>query len=435
MPTGLRPRVVIIGGGFGGLSAAKHLKGANVDITLIDKQNYHLFQPLLYQVAAAALSPGDVAQPLRSILRSHDNVHVVMESVTSIDTQQRRVHTDTSVHEYDWLIAAPGSRHSYFGHEAWEQHAPGLKDLSDALAIRERVLRAFERADLVAGTPAAAEALTFVLVGGGPTGVELAGAFAEIALRTMLPDFPRLQRSDVRIILVQASERLLEAFTPEQSQIARHELETMGVEVRLHAPVTQVTAHGVQIGTEWVATQTVIWAAGNAASPILSSLPAEHDRVGRVVVGPDCTIPDHPNVFVIGDGAMHLDEHNKPLPGVAQVAMQQGRYVADIIREATPREARAPFRYKDKGTMATIGRARAVATISGFSFSGLLAWLLWAGLHIFFLIGFRNRLKVLVEWLWYYVSFQPGARLITSRAASGPAAPPHDHHSQPQQTP
>ncbi|CAN5499983.1 NAD(P)/FAD-dependent oxidoreductase [soil metagenome] len=410
MATGRRRTCVIIGGGFGGLSAAKRLRNSNVDVILIDKTNHYLFQPLLYQVATAALSPGDVAQPIRSILRRSTNIHVLMQTVLHIDTTERLIVHDGGVISYDHLILAPGARHSYFGHPEWEAAAPGLKDLNDALLIRERLLTTFEKAERDRDLTARRRALTFVIVGAGPTGVELAGAIAEISTKTMLPDFPALRREDVRVLLVDAGPRVLTAFTEGLSAKALASLQDLGVEVQLSTPVTDVRADGVQIGDEFIYSTNVIWAAGNQASPILRDLDVPLDRQGRVFVNDDCTIPGHDDVYVIGDAANLRD-----LPGVAQVAMQQGSYAATIIKDNVAAGSRKPFRYRDLGSMATIGRARAVAQVFGLSFSGFLAWALWAAIHIASLIGFRNRFKVMIEWLWFYMSFQPGARLIVHR--------------------
>jgi len=421
MPTGGRRRVVIVGGGFGGLTAAKTLKNTDVDVTLIDRTNHHLFQPLLYQVATAALSPGDIAQPIRSILRSSHNLHVVMTTVTNIDTQRKEVVTSDGAYQYDSLVLAPGARHSYFGHEEWEQNAPGLKDLFDALLIRERILRTFEEAEHHAATVVARTMLTFVVVGGGPTGVELAGAIAEISLRTMLPDFPRLRKGDLRVLLVEGGQRILSSFSESHSTKAIKMLQRLGVEVMCNAEVSDVNEHGVMIGSEFVSSRNVIWAAGNKASPLLKTLDVELDRTGRVLVLPDCSVPLLADVFVVGDGA-HFSTQHGPLAGVAQVAMQQGAYVAKLINENIAREERAPFTYRDYGSMATIGRAKAVATVFGIHSSGLIAWLMWAVIHVMQLISFRNRLKVVVEWLWYYVSFQPGARLIIHRDELSPTS-------------
>lgn len=399
---------MIIGCGFGGLSAAKRLRNSNVDVILIDKTNHYLFQPLLYQVAIAALSPGDVAQPIRSILRRSTNIHVLMQTVLHIDTTERLIVHDGGVISYDHLILAPGARHSYFGHPEWEAAAPGLKDLNDALLIRERLLTTFEKAER--DLTARRRALTFVIVGAGPTGVELAGAIAEISAKTMLPDFPALRREDVRVLLVDAGPRVLTTFTESLSAKALASLQDLGVEVQLSTPVTDVRADGVQIGDEFIYSTNVIWAAGNQASPLLRDLDVPLDRQGRVFVHDDCTIPGHDDVYVIGDASNLRD-----LPGVAQVAMQQGSYAARIIKNNVSAGLRKPFRYRDLGSMATIGRARAVAQVFGLSFSGFLAWALWAAIHIASLIGFRNRIKVMIEWLWFYMSFQPGARLIVHR--------------------
>lgn len=412
MATGRRRTCVIIGGGFGGLSTAKRLRNSNVDVILIDKTNHYLFQPLLYQVATAALSPGDVAQPIRSILRHSTNLHVLMQTVLHIDTSERLIVHDGGVIQYDHLVLAPGARHSYFGHPEWEVAAPGLKDLNDALLIRERLLTTFERAERERDVVARRRALTFVIIGAGPTGVELAGAIAEISTKTMLPDFPALTRDDVRVLLVDAAPRVLTAFSENLSAKALASLHDLGVEVQLSTPVTDVRADGVQTGDEFIYSTNVIWAAGNQASPLLNDLGVRQDKQGRVYVNDDCTVPGFDNVFVIGDAANHHD-----LPGVAQVAMQQGSYVATIIKGNVAVESRKPFRYLDLGSMATIGRARAVAHVFGLSFSGFLAWALWAAIHIASLIGFRNRFKVMIEWLWFYVSFQPGARLIVHRDA------------------
>ncbi len=426
MATGSKVRVVIVGGGFGGLATANGLKSTRIDVTLIDRTNHHLFQPLLYQVATAALSASDVAQPLRAILRGRENIRVVMDDVVAIRTSNNTVIGTIGTYEYDYLILAPGSRHSYFGHSSWEHHAPGLKTLGDALHIRSRLLATFEQADRSVGTPELRELLTFVIVGGGPTGVEMAGAIAEISLRTMLPDFPRIRRSDVRIVLVEAGGCLLPGFDPSLSSIAKRSLESIGVEVVLNTAVTDVAASAVQLttapsgtasaegGRHQLATRTIIWAAGNEASPLLADLHAPFDRNGRILIQPDCRVPGLANVFVIGDCANLDDGTGKPLPGVAQTAIQMGAYVAKgLVRMAEGKAAfHHPFRYKDLGSMATIGRASAVADVFGIRFGGFLAWLAWAGLHILKLISFRNRLKVLVEWMWYYVSFQPGARIL-----------------------
>ncbi len=408
-----RRRVVIIGGGFGGVAAAQALRRAEVEITLIDRTNHHLFQPLLYQVATAALSPGDIAWPLRTIFRSQRNVRVMMDEVQRIDRSARLVHVaEQRAIPFDCLIIAPGSRHSYFNHPGWERFAPGLKTLADAVDLRERMLLAFETAERLANRTGAGVPITFVIVGGGPTGVELAGALAEIGRNAMLPDFPSLKREMVKILLVEAGDRILSAFAPRLSAVAQASLESMGVTVLLKTAVEDVGSAGVLVGGELIATTNVIWAAGNRASPLLASLAVPLDAAGRVLVRPDLTIPDDPWVFVIGDAASVPDAQGRPLPGLAPVAMQQGRYAANLIAQCIPPQQRPAFRYADRGTLATIGRAKAVAQIGPLGLSGLWAWLLWCFVHIFFLIGFRNRFRVMSEWIWYYLTFKPGARLL-----------------------
>jgi NADH dehydrogenase len=407
----LRKRVVIIGGGFGGLTVARSLRRA--DVVLIDRTNHHLFQPLLYQVATAALSPSDIAWPLRTIFRSRPNVRVVMDEALSIDRAARlvRLRNSTPV-AFDILVIAPGSRHAYFGHDEWEPFAPGLKTMADAVRLREKMLLAFEEAErrrIMTGTQ---DRLTFVIVGGGPTGVELAGALAEIGRKAMGPDFPTLQLDDLAIVLVEGGPRILPAFSADLSAKATTALARMGVTIRLNSPVSAIRADGVMIGDEFIPSTSTIWAAGNRASPLLNTLAVPQDASGRVKVQPDLTIPGDPWVFAIGDAAHCIGRDGNPLPGLAPVAMQQGRYVADIIENATAPEQRRPFAYADRGMLATIGRAQAVAQLGRLRFSGLLAWLLWCMVHIFFLIGFRNRVRVMMEWMWYYITFKPGARLL-----------------------
>jgi NADH dehydrogenase len=375
--------------------------------------NHHLFQPLLYQVATAALSPADIAWPLRTLLRHQGNVRIIMDEVKAIDRATRRVELrDCEPVSYSSVILAPGARHSYFGHSSWEQDAPGLKTLPDALEIRERVLMAFEKAERLKGTPEADEELTFVIVGGGPTGVELAGALAEIGRKAMAPDFPVLYQAACRILLLEGGPRILEAFPPGLSRRAQASLESLGVTVLLNSRVQDVTSKGVLAGSEFIRSAHVIWAAGNVASPMLASLGVPLDSSGRVLVEPDLSLTGDPWVFVIGDAAHCLSPDGKPLPGLAAVAMQEGRYVADIIAGCIPEGQRPPFRYRDRGILATIGRAKAVAQFGPVSLSGVVAWLAWCFVHIFFLIGFRNRARVMFEWVWYYVTFKPGARLI-----------------------
>lgn len=404
-------RVVIIGGGFGGLTAAQALRHA--DVTLIDRTNHHLFQPLLYQVATTALSPGDIAWPLRTVFRSQPNVRVMMDEVVSIDRTMRlvRLRHGGSI-AFDTLILAPGSRHAYFGHDEWEASAPGLKTMTDAVRLREKLLLAFEEAERARAATGTHHPLTFVIVGGGPTGVELAGALAEIGRKAMGPDFPALRLNDLSILLVEAGQRILPGFNPTVSHKATTALARMGVSVRLMSPVTSLKADGVMIGGEWVPSTQVIWAAGNRAAPLLDTLSVPQDSYGRVKVGPDLTIPDDPWIFVIGDAAHCMGENGAPLPGIAPVAIQQGRYVARLIEHPLTPQQRSPFHYSNRGMLATIGRAQAVVQIGRFHTSGLLAWLFWCFVHIFFLIGFRNRARVLSEWIWFYLTFKPGARVL-----------------------
>lgn len=411
------PRVVIIGAGFAGINAAKALANKPVDVIIIDRTNHHLFQPLLYQVASAALSPGDIASPIRTIFRGKSNIYVEMDEVTAIDTKNQIVKlSEQDDIEFDYLIVAPGTRHSYFANPEWEQFAPGLKSLDDALKIREKVLLSFEQAEHLVGTDEAAKYLTFVIVGGGPTGVEVAGALAEIGSRTMLPDFPMLSSKDIRIYLVEAADRILSSFPESLSAKALISLESLGVRVMLNAKVSNITDHNVEIAwehhKETIATSNVIWGAGNAASPLLKTLGSPLDRSGRAIVNSDCALADNPNIFVIGDAAHFEDSKGNVLPGVAQTAIQQGRYVASLISKKIPREHRKPFVYNDKGIIATIGRAKAIAEIGKLQFSGILAWLIWAVIHVVSLIGFRNQFRVMTEWLWYYITYNPGARLI-----------------------
>lgn len=423
MLTGSTNPVVIIGGGFGGLAAARSLDQADVEVILIDKSNHHLFQPLLYQVATAALSPSDIAWPLRTLLRSQKNVRVMLAEVQKIDRTARCVELigGESIH-YGCLILAPGSRHSYFGHDEWEADAPGLKTLPDALELRERMLMAFEEAERAKGMSEVREQLTFVIVGGGPTGVELAGALAEIGRKAMAPDFRVLHQAEVRILLIEGGDRILEAFPPPLSRKAQASLESLGVTVMLNSRVKEVNSKGVLAGSEFIQSAHVIWAAGNAASPLLKSLGAPLDSSGRILVRSDLSLSGEPWVFIIGDAAHCPTAEGKPLPGLAAVAMQEGRYVAELVVRQIPDGSRSPFVYRDRGILATIGRAKAVAQLGPFALSGVVAWLAWSFIHIFFLIGLRNRFRVMFEWIWYYVTFKPGARLIywKDRHLSGP---------------
>lgn len=409
----MAPHVVIIGGGFGGLYAARALKHAPVQVTLVDRRNHHVFQPLLYQVAMAALSPGDIASPIRWILRHQKNVEVLLADARSIDPSRKTVVLADGEITYDYLIVATGATHAYFGHDEWRALAPGLKSLEDALQIRRRVLLAFERAERETDPARRARELTFVLIGGGPTGVEMAGALAEISRHSLARDFRHFDPGSARIILVEGGPSLLAAFPEPLRQAALSDLQDLGVEVKLNSIVTNVAPGGVMIGDQVIEAETVLWAAGVAASPLGAALGVPLDRAGRVKVEPDLTIPGHRNIFVIGDLATMTDERGKPLPGVAQVAIQMGRHaVRNVLRAIEGQPLRA-FRYKDLGNMATIGRASAVADFGTFRLTGYIAWLAWLFVHIMNLIGFRNRLVVMVQWAWAYVSYQRAIRLIT----------------------
>jgi NADH:ubiquinone reductase (H+-translocating) len=411
------PHVVIVGGGFGGLEAAKALRDAPVRITLIDRRNHHLFQPLLYQVATAVLSPADIAQPIRAVLRDQENVEVVLAEVEAIDPASREVVLDDGRIGYDYLIVAAGANHAYFGHDEWEPLAPGLKTLEQAIDIRRRILLAFEEAEQERDPVRRQALMTFVVVGGGPTGVEMAGAIAEIARFSLAKDFRHIDTRDARVILVEAGERLLSTFPEKLSRRALDDLRRLQVDVRFGQPVTAIGPNSVTVGGEEIPACTTIWAAGVLASPLGRSLGAPVDRAGRVLVNPDLSLPGHPEVFVVGDLASLNDAQGRPLPGTAPVAMQQGDCAADnILRLIAGREAR-PFRYRDRGNMATIGRNSAVADIKGLRLTGFLAWLAWAVVHVLNLIGFRNRVLVALQWLWSYLTFQRGARLITGANA------------------
>ncbi len=406
------PHVVILGGGFGGLYAARALRSAPVRVTVVDRRNHHVFQPLLYQVATAALNPSDIATPIRRILRRQRNASVVLAEATAIDTKGRRVTLLDGAIEYDRLIVATGVADSYFGHEAWRPRAPSLKTLDDALEIRKRILLAFEAAERATDADARRSWLTFVVIGGGPTGVELAGALGEIARHVLTRDFRSIDPATARILLVEAGARILPAFSPSLSEDAVRTLGRLGVEVVAKSPVTDVDARGVLAGGERIDARTVIWAAGVAAPLLARSLGVPLDRAGRVRVEPDLTLPGAPEVFVIGDLAA-LEEGGRALPGVAPVAIQQGRHAAANIVRGLRGLERLPFRYKNRGMLATIGRAAAVVERGRIRVSGLPAWILWLVVHILWLIGFRNRFLVLAEWAWAYLRYERGARLIT----------------------
>ncbi len=414
-PPSKRPRVVVIGGGFGGMEAVKKFKGEEVDVTLIDRSNHHLFQPLLYQVATAGLTPADIARPLREIFRHQQNVEVVLTEARRIDVEARQVITEDLVVPYDFLILATGSRHSYFGHDEWEKFAPGLKNLADAVEIRKRMLTAFEIAEKAVDQGERDAAMTFVIVGGGPTGCEMAGAISEIARRTMTRDFRHINSAKAKVIIIEGGPRIFGGFPQELSVSGKKQLEQIGVEVHEGLTVTNVTPEGVEIkGGKFLPARTVIWAAGNAASPLGKTLGAPTDKAGRVVVNEDLTIPGHPEVQVIGDLANFSHQTGKPLPGVSPPAMQEGRHAARNILETLAGGKPMNFMYWDKGNLATIGRNKAVADLPyHIRFGGFIAWVLWAGVHIFYLVGYRSRLAVMGEWAWNYITFYRGSRLIT----------------------
>jgi NADH dehydrogenase len=412
-----RPRIVIVGAGFGGLEAARHLARAALDVVIVDQRNFHLFQPLLYQVATAALSPGDIAWPIRSIFHSRPNVEVLMAEVQGVDSTARTVQTAQGPLPYDYLILATGAAHSYFGHDEWQQFAPGLKNIDDALALRQRALLAFERAERTDSPEERRKFMTTVVVGGGATGVEMAGAIAELDHRTLHGEFRRIDPANARVVLVEAGARLLPAFPEDMSAVARRSLESMRVEVRTDARVTECSAAGVTLeGGEHITAATIVWAAGVSASPAGRWLNSACDRAGRVLVKPDLSIEGHPEVFVIGDTAAVRDADGKAVPGVAPAAKQMGHYVARLILaklqgHATPK----PFRYHNAGDLAAIGRKSALVVLKRVKFSGLIGWLFWCVAHIWFLIGFRSRVVVAFNWVWSYFTAQRGARLIADR--------------------
>jgi NADH:ubiquinone reductase (H+-translocating) len=416
-----RPRVSIVGGGFAGLAAAKALAHAAVDVRIFDRRNHHVFQPLLYQVATAALSPADISAPIRSVVRGQDNCEVALAEVKGVDVKNRRLLLAGGSAAYDYLILAAGATHAYFGHDAWAPVAPGLKTIEDATELRRRILLAFESAEYEGSDEARRAVLTFGIVGGGPTGVELAGAIKEIAGQTIPKDYKHIDTRTTRVILFEGGPRLLPTFPPELSARAQRDLEKMGVEVRLHSLVTDVTRQGIFIGEEFIPIRNVFWAAGVKASSLGASLGVPLDRAGRVIVGPDLTIPGHAEVFVTGDmAAAKSADTGNPVPGVAQGGLQMGHYAGDTIaREVSAGSSpvnRRPFVYRDKGSMAVIGKARAVAQIGSFKFGGFIAWLVWGGIHIAFLIGFRNRIQVLFSWFWNWLLNARDARLITGDA-------------------
>ena len=424
--TDKRPRVVIVGAGFGGLCAAKALKHADVRVTLVDRRNHHLFQPLLYQIATAGLSPGQIATPIRTILRYQKNAEVLLGTVTGVDVDKRRVvlANPSGGHEinYDYLVLATGARHSYFGRNDWEQFAPGLKSLEDATELRKRILLAFERAELEQDEAARKRLLTFIIIGAGPTGVEMAGAIAELAHRALARDFRAIDPHSARIILVEGGERVLPSFDAKLSPYAEKALTKLGVEVMTRTMVTGVDEQGVTLGAQRIPSACVIWAAGVAASPVAKWLSVEADRAGRVAVGPDLTLPGHPEIFVIGDVALAKDKAGKPLPGLAPVAKQQGEYVGRLFTSLTRKRGGEPprFHYVNYGELATVGRKAAIADFGWIKLRGFIGWLTWCVAHIYFLIGFRNRFSVALDWAWSYLTFERGARLITGPVIDAP---------------
>jgi NADH dehydrogenase len=421
--SGAKPRVVIVGAGFAGLSAARGLSRAPVEVTVVDRQNHHLFQPLLYQVATAALSPADIASPIRTILRDQPNATVILAEVTGIDTRAREVVTRDGRIPYDHLIVATGARHSYFGRDDWADYAAGLKRIEDATELRRRILLAFEQAEAAADPVRRRALLTFVVIGGGPTGVEMAGAIAELARTGLAREFRRIDPRSARVVLVEAADRLLASFDPGLSAAAAAALAGLGVEVRVNHPVTACDAMGVSLGGYRIDAETVVWAAGVMASAAGRWLGAATDKAGRVLVRPDLSLPGRPEVFVIGDTANVAGPDARPLPGTAPVAKQQGRYVAALVGARLRGRDLPPFRFRDLGMMATIGRRQAIVQFGRVRLKGGVAWLLWSAAHIYFLIGFRNRLLVALNWAWSYATYARGTRLITGAGLVPPQAP------------
>lgn len=408
--------VVIVGGGFAGLKAAKALGHKDgVKVTLIDKHNYHLFQPLLYQVATAGLSPADIASPIRGILSNHKNVAVFLGEVKKVDLQNKKITADERELTYDYLVLACGALHSYFGHPEWENNAPGLKTLEQATEIRRRILIAFEKAEKEENLDRQKQNLTFVIVGGGPTGVELAGAIAEISRQTLTKDFRRINPASTRVLLIEAGPRILSAFDESLSNKASRDLEDLGVQIWTSTRVTDVRSDSVVLGEEIIKASTIVWAAGVQPSGLNKELNVPLDRAGRVIVEKDLSLKDHPEVFVLGDQACSFDENSRPLPGLASVAMQQGKHVAKNILNDIQGKPREPFQYLDKGQMATLGRKKAIAQINKLKFSGFLAWLIWLFIHVYYLIGFKNKLSVISQWSYAYFTFKKGARLIVDK--------------------
>ncbi|MBK6604098.1 MAG: NAD(P)/FAD-dependent oxidoreductase [Leptospiraceae bacterium] len=405
--------VVIVGAGFAGLQAAKKLGNKKgIKVTVVDKNNHHLFQPLLYQVASSVLSPADIAIPTRSITTNFENISIIMSELKEINKEHKKLHLEHTTIQYDYLILAMGARTSYFGNDHWKKFAPGMKNLSDALKVRKNILVSFERAELEANPAKVAELLSYVVIGGGPTGVELSGAIAELSHQIIRNDFRFIDSSVSKITLIEGGPRLLASFSEKSSEVARKELVKRGVEVRLNTRVVNIDEEGVHTGTEIIKSHNIIWAAGVAASPFGAKLEVALDKSGRVMVNKHCAIPSNPEIFCIGDMANFSEDLERPLPGVSPVAMQQGRYVADVILNELKGKERKAFQYFDKGSMATIGRMDAVAEMGNLRLSGLLGWLSWLVIHLFYQVGFKNKVSILVTWIWSYISFQAGARLI-----------------------
>lgn len=412
--------VVIVGGGFAGITAAKNLSSKDFKVTIIDKSNHHLFQPLLYQVATAALSPGDIAVPIRSVFTKQKNINVVLGKVVSISKKDRAVQlADGDLFSFDYLIVATGAKYNYFGNDDWEKNAAGLKSVKDAIRIRERILLSLEEADKIPDVETRKKYLTFVVIGAGPTGVEMAGSIAEIAKRNMMRDYRNFHKNETTVHLVEAAGTVLNGYHEKLSESALNTLTKMGVQVILNSPVKKITAEGVQLKNHFIETPNVIWAAGVSGTSLLDELSdEERDRSGRIKVKKDLSITSDPNIFVLGDAAHFEGKDGNPLPGVAQPAIQQGKFIAKLIKDEVNGKSRGEFEYNDKGMMATIGRAKAVADINGIRLTGLIAWILWGVIHIFFLIGFRNRFRVFAEWVWHYITFKRGVRLITKKEDS-----------------
>lgn len=405
-------KIVIIGAGFGGLTAAKELTKHNFEITIIDKTNHHLFQPLLYQVATAALSPADIAIPIRSVFSNYKNVEVLLGEVKSIDKEKKKVFFNGSEVDFDYLIVAIGLRHSYFGKDEWEKYAPGLKTLNDALKIRENILLSLETAEKEKDSEKRQKHLNFVIIGGGPTGVELAGAISEIVNKNLIPDFRNIDASMTKVYMIEALPNILSSYPEKLSTRALNDLKNLGVEVILNEKVSEINENGVKVGKRFIETKNILWAAGIQTLPLIKTLGIGTDRLGRAVVNDDLSIKGDNNIFVIGDAAAVKNDKGELLPAIAPVAMQQGRYVAKIISDGLTGNSRGKFTYYDRGIMATIGKGKAVALIKGFKFTGLIAWLVWSFVHILFLISFRNKLRVMSEWIWHYITNRPGIRLI-----------------------